>query len=147
MCGGACQAARGAYNIRASRTTVSASTPAGHVPLGFRHELGVWLMARVASRRFKQLRDEFFAEGRRLDADPATRDQSVCWLCGQRIDYDAAPGTTDDSHELDHVVPVSVDSSLQEDPTNFAHAHRRCNGRRGGAMPSGGLGDLVPDWW
>ena len=101
----------------------------------------------MASRRFKRLRDEFFVQGRRLDADPGTRDRSLCWLCDQRIDYDVAPGTTDDSHELDHAVPVSVDPSLQEDPGNFRHAHRRCNGRRGRSMPSEGLGDVVADWW
>lgn len=104
-------------------------------------------MARVNSRRMQTLRAAFFAEGKRLDADPSTRDQSVCWICRQRIDYDADPGTTEDSHELDHVVPVSLRPELQEDPTNFAHAHRRCNGQRGATAPRGDLGDEVPAWW
>lgn len=104
-------------------------------------------MARVSSRRMQALRGAFFEEGKRLDADPATRDQALCWICQQRIDYDAAPGSTEDSHELDHVVPVSRRPELQEDPTNFAHAHRRCNGHRGANAPRGDLGDEVDAWW
>ena len=104
-------------------------------------------MPRTNSRRMQALRTAFFKEGRRLDADPATRDQAACWICQQRIDYDALPGTTEDSHELDHVIPVSRRPDLQEDPTNFAHAHRRCNGHRGASAPVGDLGDVVDDWW
>lgn len=104
-------------------------------------------MARVNSRRMQALRAAFFEEGKRLDADPATRDQSLCWICRQRIDYDAEPGSTEDSHELDHVLPVSQRPELQEDPTNFAHAHRRCNGHRGASAPRGDLGDEVEAWW
>ena len=104
-------------------------------------------MPRTNSRRMQALRAAFFEEWRRLDADPGTRDQAACWICQQRIDYDALPGTTEDSHELDHVIPVSRRPDLQEDPTNFAHVHRRCNGTRGVRDPRGDLGDVVDDWW
>lgn len=104
-------------------------------------------MARVNTRRMRQLRQDFFEEGRRLDADPRTRDQSACWLCGQRIDYDAAPGTTDDSHELDHVVPVSSAPDMQEEPGNFRHAHRRCNAARSNSVPVGALANRPRPWW
>ena len=93
------------------------------------------------------LRTEFFEDGRRLDADPETRARSVCWICQQRIDYDAAPGTTPQSHELDHVRPVAQFPELQEDPSNFAHSHRACNGARSTGAPRGDLGDEVPQWW
>ena len=83
--------------------------------------------ARVSTRAFQKARDRFFAEGQQDDAP--------CWLCGQPIDYTAQPGTTDDSHELDHYVPVSVDPSLQYDPGNFRHAHRVCNILRGASPP------------
>lgn len=99
------------------------------------------------SRRMQKLRAEFFAEGKRLDADPATRPASVCWLCGQRVDYDADPGSSDDSHELDHYYPVSLRPELQEDPAGFRHAHRKCNGQRGNRAPRPGLGRIVPAWW
>jgi 5-methylcytosine-specific restriction endonuclease McrA len=95
----------------------------------------------------KQLTRDFFEQGRRLDADPATRAEASCWICLQRIDYDAAPGTTEDSHELDHYFPVSTHPDLQEDPTNFRHSHRRCNGERSNQAPKAGLGEQVPDWW
>ncbi len=102
---------------------------------------------RTNSRRMHTLREQFFAEGQRLDADDATRDQSVCWICKGRIDYDAAPGTTDQSHELDHYHPVSLRPDLQEDPTNFRHAHARCNAERGNRQPTTNIGETVPDWW
>lgn len=100
---------------------------------------------RSSSRRMKQLREDFFQQGKALDAvgDPA----ADCWICGQSIDYDAAPHSTPDSHNLDHYYPVSERPDLQEDPTNFRHSHRRCNETRGAGAPSTGLGTPVPQWW
>ena len=95
----------------------------------------------------RALRAQFYEAGRHLDADPATRDQAACWLCGQRIDYDADPGTTESSHELDHYYPVSTHPELQEDPANFRHAHRACNQQRGNKAPRAGLGTLAAAWW
>ena len=102
---------------------------------------------RVDTRRMKKLRGEFFREGQRLDADPATRHLADCWLCGQRIDYLAAPHTTPDSHNLDHAIAYADAPELLEDPTNFRHAHRACNEDRGKAAPSLGLGAPVAAWW
>jgi hypothetical protein len=100
---------------------------------------------RTNTRRMHKLRDEFFAEGKRLDAagDPAAN----CWLDGQRIDYDVKAGTTPDSHNLDHFYTVTDFPELQEDPSNFRHAHTLCNEQRGKNSPSPGLGEAVPDWW
>lgn len=95
--------------------------------------------ARVSTRAFQKARDRFFAEGQQYDAP--------CWLCGQPIDYAAQPGTTDDSHELDHYVPVSVDPSLQYDPGNFRHAHRVCNILRGASPPKLSLGLHSRRWY
>jgi len=86
----------------------------------------------------RELRTSFFEERKRLDADPATRAQAVCWICGQRIDYDAAPGSTEDSLELDHALLVAH-PEVEEDPSNFKHAHRRCNNKRGKTAPRGDL--------
>lgn len=105
------------------------------------------MTARTNTRRMHQLRADFFDHGKHLDANPDTRDQANCWICKRRIDYDAPPGTTPDSHELDHAVPVSINPALQEDPTNFRHAHKRCNSERGNDTPTAGLGAQVPDWW
>lgn len=102
---------------------------------------------RTNSRRMHKLRDEFFADGKRLDADPDTRPLSVCWLDGDPIDYVAAPATTPDSHTLDHYFPVEDYPELQEDPDNFRHAHFDCNSRRGKRAPSPGLGEPMPQWW
>lgn len=95
----------------------------------------------------KKLRAAFFADGKRLDADPETRDQANCWLCKQRIDYIAAPHTTPDSHNLDHYHPVSIRPDLAEDPSGFRHAHMLCNVSRGNRTPSPGLGEQLDDWW
>ncbi|WGD38488.1 hypothetical protein [Lysinibacter sp. HNR] len=98
-----------------------------------------------STRLMKKLRKEFYEEGQRLHAEG--NPEANCWLCSQPIDYDAAPGTTPDSHELDHFHTVSEHPELQEDPTNFRHSHTLCNSKRGNRSPSLGLGDLVPDWW
>lgn len=104
---------------------------------------------RKNTRRMHKLRDEFFDQGKRLAAsdDPDKRAAARCWLCKQDIDYDVEPGSTEDSHNLDHYYPVDDYPELQEDPTNFRHSHRRCNGTRGKRTPSVGLGEQVPEWW
>ena len=109
---------------------------------------GGWVSKRTHSRLDQQQRTEFFEEGRRLDADPATRDEAGCWLCRTRIDYTQPPGTTPDSHTLDHFYPVEDSPHLQNEPTNFRHAHFSCNssrGKRGGTEH--GLGEPMPAWW
>lgn len=100
---------------------------------------------RKNTRRMHLLRDEFFAEGKRLDAegDPSAN----CWRDGMRIDYDAEPNTTPESHNLGHFKSVNDYPELQEDPTNFRHEHALCNQVAGDKMPSLGLGEQVPDWW
>jgi 5-methylcytosine-specific restriction endonuclease McrA len=48
----------------------------------------------------------------------------ICWLCGQ-----AGADT------VDHIIPLSLDPSRGEDPTNLLPAHRSCNSSRGAKMP------------
>lgn len=96
------------------------------------------LQGRNQTRRFSKLRREFF--------ERCKVERRRCWLCGQPIDYDAAPGTTDDSLTLDHRIPVSKRPDLQEDPGNFEAAHRSCNIRRGDRDPHAALGQLSRDW-
>ena len=104
-------------------------------------------MSRTNTRLMKRLRENFYREGRELDANPDTRPAANCWLCQQRIDYQAAPGTTGDSHELDHFYPVSTHPELQEDSAGFRHSHRDCNNERGNRTPRGGLGEQPTNWW
>ncbi|MFE2772278.1 HNH endonuclease [Microbacterium resistens] len=95
-----------------------------------------------------QLRDEFFEEGKRLDADPATRHLADCWLCRGHIDYTVPQATTPDSHTLDHAKDVETYPELQEDWDNFRHAHFSCNTSRGKRAPNTqGLGEPMPAWW
>lgn len=105
------------------------------------------MTGRSSSRRLVKLRDEFYAEGAALDRNPDTRADSVCWLCGQRIDYDATPNSTPDSHNLDHYHPWSKRPDLREDPTNFRHAHALCNTARGNRAPTPALENTTEDWW
>lgn len=102
---------------------------------------------RKETRRMKQLRREFYELGKQQDADPGTRPESVCWMDGHRIDYDVDPGTTEDSHSLDHYLSVEDHPELQEDPTNFRHSHLRCNTSRGNRDLDFDLGEQMPDWW
>jgi 5-methylcytosine-specific restriction endonuclease McrA len=100
---------------------------------------------RPNTRRMHLLRDQFYAQGQRLDAkgDP----EANCWICKKPIDYVAQPNTTDQSHNLDHYHAYANRPDLAEDPSNFRHAHRVCNQSRGKEAPSPGLGDPLPNWW
>ena len=102
-------------------------------------------MPRIRGSAAKKLRDAFFDEGIALAA--AGSPDADCWLCGQPIDYEAKPGSTEDSHNLDHYHTVHSSPELQEDPTNFRHSHMACNGQRNKYAPSVGIGDPVPEWW
>lgn len=102
---------------------------------------------RTNTRAMHVGRQSFFEEGKRLDADPETRHLSICWLCKERINYDVDPHTTPDSHNLDHFRTVRDYPELQNDPSNWRHSHRLCNGSRGPDAPSLGLGEQVADWW
>ena len=81
--------------------------------------------ARTNTRRMHRLRDEFFDEGRRLDADPTTRHLSVCWICKGRIDYTAGAGTT--RYRIDEAAGIDRCEQL---------------GERGGDGDAGHPGDL-----
>ena len=48
----------------------------------------------------------------------------ICWLCGH-----AGADT------VDHIIPLSVDPTRAEDPTNLLPAHRSCNSSRGNKLP------------
>jgi len=100
---------------------------------------------RKNTRRMHLLRKEFFEQGQALDAagDPAAN----CWRDGGRIDYDAPPSSTPESHNLGHFKSVRDFPELQEDPTNFRHEHTLCNQVAGADMPELGLGEQVKDWW
>jgi hypothetical protein len=97
------------------------------------------MTARTSTRRSKAQHKAFFEQGK--------RDNAPCWLCGQPISYDVPPGTTPDSHELDHYYPVSTHPELQDDPTAWRHSHRLCNEKRSNNTPMPGLGDTITDWW
>lgn len=101
------------------------------------------------SRRMHKLRDDFFQDGKRLaaSADPDDRAASRCWICRGDIDYTAGAGTTSDSHELDHYLPVDDRPDLEEDVDNFRHSHSSCNSSRGKRAPSAGLGEPIAAWW
>ncbi|WP_367147211.1 hypothetical protein AB0870_08315 [Microbacterium proteolyticum] len=99
---------------------------------------------RVNTRRFNELRADFFEEGKRLDAEGDPR--ANCWLCLLKIDYTVEPNTTPDSHNLDHYYVVRDYPELQEDPENFRHSHQSCNNERGAEAPQPGIGIPSRDW-
>lgn len=66
-----------------------------------------------------------------------------CWLCTEQpIDYDA-DRYDPNSFQLDHVIPVSVDPSREQDPSNWAPSHRSCNNARNNKPPAPGLGAVT----
>ena len=100
---------------------------------------------RTNTRRDHELRQASFEEGQRLDA--LGDSEANCWLCHERIDYDAGQGATPDSHNLDHYLTVSEHPELQSDPDNFRHSHTLCNQQREAGAPALDLGEQFPDWW
>lgn len=96
------------------------------------------MSARVNTRRFREAKRRFLAECKRL--------HRPCWLCGLPIDYDAAPNSTDDSFNLDHLFPVSKRPDMQEDPAGFRPSHASCNNLRGNRDPEPPLGTLSRPW-
>lgn len=57
--------------------------------------------------------------------------RTVCWICGQPVDYSVSASSTDESWEPDHVQPVHMRPDLELDLNNIKAAHRRCNRARG----------------
>jgi len=76
---------------------------------------------------FKQMRAQFRKESRLL--------KSVCWLCGEEIDY-ALTSPDPQSFTLDHAIPVSEHPELLMDRNNFRASHRKCNEDRGTKEPA-----------
>lgn len=56
----------------------------------------------------------------------------ACWICGGQVDRDG-PAAGPHAPSVDHVVPRARGGT--SDPGNLRLAHRRCNARRGSAMP------------
>ena len=65
-------------------------------------------------------------------ADLGQRDGWVCWLCGNAVDPGAQVGSAN-AASMDHVLPRKHGGTT--DDANLRLAHRRCNSRRGSALP------------
>lgn len=102
-------------------------------------------MKRPHTRAFEKHKQEFFEQGKALDA--AGDQRADCWICHKRIDYSVPAGSTPTSHELDHYYVFSKYPELFDDPANFRHAHRQCNRERGDGQPKADLGDVIAQWW
>ena len=73
-------------------------------------------------------------------------DKPACWICGEPIDYTAAPSSTPDSWEPDHRLPRKEHPELVLDPTNIVASHKRCNRSRGARAVFRGLGNRSRQW-
>lgn len=62
----------------------------------------------------------------------ARRDGWHCWVCGGEVDR-SVPPTAPGAPTVDHVLPRARGG--RSDAANLRLAHRRCNGRRGSALP------------
>ena len=93
---------------------------------------------RKGGRQFEKDRHTFFTT--------CKANHTPCWLCGMPIDYDAAPNTTDDSYNLDHLYPVSKHPDLQHDPAGWRPSHTQCNNLRGNRDPHTPIGHQSRHW-
>lgn len=71
--------------------------------------------------------------------------QAPCWICGQPIDYQAAPGSPD-AWEPDHVKPVSKYPELELSLSNIAPSHCSCNRARGDGSGADKIGRTTRAW-
>ena len=71
---------------------------------------------------------------------------AVCMHCGQPIDYDAKPSTTDDSYEPDHRVPIETHPEYALLPENVQPSHKKCNRARGSRAGINNLGKRTRNW-
>ena len=70
----------------------------------------------------------------------------VCVHCGQPINYNVAPSSTDDSYEPDHRIDVALHPEYAFLPENVQPSHRRCNRARGRRAGINELGSRTRDW-
>jgi hypothetical protein len=68
-----------------------------------------------------------------------------CRRCGQKIDYDAAPGDPD-AFNAGHIKPWSTHPELREDPGNYQPEHETCNKSAGNRDEKPGLGLRSREW-
>ena len=118
------------YNERGSMGAGAATSPLYAVPLP--HPFPTWghstqdkEMTHMPARssRWPYIRTLAYKRDRGVNAP--------CHICGGKIDYFAAPSSTPDSYEPDHLVPVSMAPEKELDLNNIAASHRQCNRRRG----------------
>lgn len=86
---------------------------------------------------------------RRLRLECYERDKerhAVCVHCGQPINYDVPPSSTDDSYEPDHRLTVEAHPEYALIPENVQPSHRRCNRARGRKAGINNLGKRTRDW-
>lgn len=86
---------------------------------------------------------------KRLRLECYRRDKArnaVCVHCGQPIDYNAKPSSTEDSYEPDHRLTVERHPELALLPENVQPSHRRCNRARGKKAGINNLGKRTRDW-
>ena len=87
--------------------------------------------------RWRRLRERLYRRDRLAGA--------ACWICGQPIDYRAAPGSPD-AWEPDHVQPVATHPELAYDPGNIRPSHANCNRSRGSKRGTPSLGAPSRTW-
>jgi hypothetical protein len=73
-------------------------------------------------------------------------EDAPCWMCGQKIDWDADDGITDGSFEYDHYYPAGTHPEHYDDPANGRPSHRGCNRDRSNGAPRASLGTLFRAW-
>lgn len=86
---------------------------------------------------------------RRLRVECYQRDKANnarCVHCGQPINYNLEPSSTDDAYEPDHKIDVATHPEWALLPENVQPSHRRCNRARGNKAGINNLGKRTRNW-
>lgn len=67
---------------------------------------------------------------RKIAWDRDRKNNAICHICGQPIDYSLAPSSCEEAWEPDHVIPFSKRPDLELDLNNIMASHRKCNRSR-----------------
>ncbi|MCM1090559.1 MAG: HNH endonuclease [Butyrivibrio sp.] len=68
---------------------------------------------------------------RRLAWERDKKNNAMCHICEQPINYFLRPSSAPDAWEPDHVIPVAKRPDLELDLNNVQASHLRCNRSRG----------------
>jgi hypothetical protein len=97
-----------------------------------------------SSLEYQNVRKQYRSQAKAHHNKDGTKGEK-CWLCGEAIDY-RLKFPHPRSWSLDHMIPISDNSALMLNSSNFRSAHLDCNNHRQTGEPHIQLGEPSEIW-